>query len=451
MARSKPRTAEAAAQEVWPEIGVTGLRRFGGHVHEEFLPELRGTRAMKAYREMRDNSAIVGACLSAIEMLIRQVSWSVEPASQQGEDLRRGEFLESCLSDMSFTWAETLGEILTMLPFGFAYHEIVYKRRLGEANDPSRRSKHTDGLVGWRKIPLRGQETLLSWGFDDAGGVQAMRQLAPPDYRLREIPISKALLFRAKSEKNNPEGRSILRNAWLSWYYVKRISEIEGIGIERDLAGLPIAYIPAECLLPDATLQQKATRIAVEEIVTNIRRDEQEGVVFPQQFDERGNPRYKLELLTTGGSRQFDTSKIIERYERRIAMTMLADFVLMGHENVGSFALSSDKTALFAVALGGWLDSIGDIFNQHAVPRLMLINGWPAERAPKLVHGDIEAPNLAALGDYISKLYSAGMQLFPDQGLENHLRRVAGLPRRTGKMSPANLERGADGTTPNAN
>lgn len=126
-----------------------------------------------------------------------------------------------------------------------------------------------------------------------------------------------------------------------------------------------------------------------------------------------------------------------ERYERRIAMTMLADFVLMGHENAGSFALSSDKTALFAVALGGWLDGIADIFNLHAIPRLVALNGWPTDRCPRLVHGDIEAPNLAALGDNISKLYGAGMQLFPDGALENHLRRVAGLPRRSPDPSGA--------------
>jgi hypothetical protein len=290
-----PKKPRAAAQlDLWPEIGTSGLKRSGGLITEEFLPELRGPRAMRVYREMRDNSAVVGACLGAIEMLIRQVSWTVEPVSQEGEDVQRAEFVETCLHDMSSTWAETLGEILTMLPYGFAYHEVVFKRRMGDQNDPSKRSRHSDGLVGWRKIPLRGQDTLLDWVIDEAGGIQAMRQQSAPDYRVREIPIGKALLFRAKSEKNNPEGRSILRNAWFSWYYAKRIAEIEGIGIERDLAGLPIAYIPAECMLPDATSAQKATKAAVEEIVTNIRRDEQEGVVFPQQYDERGNPRYKL-------------------------------------------------------------------------------------------------------------------------------------------------------------
>jgi len=37
--------------------------------------------------------------------------------------------VDTARSDMSMTCAETLGEMLTTLPYGFAYHEIVYKRR----------------------------------------------------------------------------------------------------------------------------------------------------------------------------------------------------------------------------------------------------------------------------------------------------------------------------------
>ena len=78
----KPRVALYGAEpknvsrDTWPEIGTSGLKRSGGLVTEEFLPELRGPRAMRVYREMRDNSAVVGACLGAIEMLIRQTKGS---------------------------------------------------------------------------------------------------------------------------------------------------------------------------------------------------------------------------------------------------------------------------------------------------------------------------------------------------------------------------------------
>ena len=62
--------------------------------------------------------------------------------------------------------------------------------------------------------------------------------------------------------------------------------------------------------------------------------------------------------MSTGGRRQFDTNAIIERYDTRMAMTVLADFIFLGHQSVGSFALSSDKTELFSMAIGAYLDII---------------------------------------------------------------------------------------------
>ena len=74
-------------------------------------------------------------------------------------------------------------------------------------------------------------------------------------------------------------------------------------------------------------------------MVKSIRRDEYEGLVLPHGFE--------FELVSTGGARQFDTNAIINRYDTKIAMTVLADFIMLGHQKVGSFALSSDKTELF--------------------------------------------------------------------------------------------------------
>lgn len=169
--------------------------------------------------------------------------------------------------------------------------------------------------------------------------------MPPPDFGTYTIPMSKALLFRTKSRKNNPEGRSILRNAYRSWYFKRRIQEIEGIGIERDLAGLPVMHGPEGLdLWNDDIEDNKKTRIALENMVKSIRRDEMEGVVLPAG--------YELELLSSGGTRQFDTNAIINRYDTRIAMTVLADFIFLGHSETGSWALSSDKTELFAMAIG---------------------------------------------------------------------------------------------------
>jgi hypothetical protein len=136
---------------------------------------------------------------------------------------------------------------------------------------------------------------------------------------------------------------------------------------------------------------------------------------------------FKLELLSSGGQRQFDTDKIISRYDQRIAMTTLSDFILLGHENVGSFSLGSSKIDLFTTAIDAWARGIADVFNDHAIPRLLKMNGMDTSRSPLLDYGDIGAVDLSVLGEFISKVTQAGA-LVPDEGLEEWLREIANLP-----------------------
>jgi hypothetical protein len=110
-------------------------------------------------------------------------------------------------------------------------------------------------------------------------------------------------------------------------------------------------------------------------------------------------------------------------------MTVMADFILLGTATPnGSYALSSDKTKLFSTALGTWLDSIAATFNRYAIPRLFALNNFNVEKLPTLEHGDIESADLKELGEYISKLAGAGAPLFPNDELEDFLKKTAGLP-----------------------
>lgn len=408
------------------EFGRIGQRRYGGVIYEEFLPELRGKRGIEVYREMSENDDVVGAILFAIEMLVRQTKWNVEPAGSTAKDREAAEFVESCMNDMQDTWIDTISEILSFITYGWSYHEIVYKRRMGNTKDSRTRSKYNDGLIGWKKIPIRAQETLYQWEYDNEDNLLGMTQQPPPYFGTFTIPIEKALLFRTKSRKNNPEGRSILRNAYRSWYFKRRIQEIEGIGIERDLAGFPVLYGPDDLDLWDEN-DENAKKIlnALEAMVSNIRRDEQEGAVLPAG--------YKLELLSSGGTRQFDTNAIINRYDTRIAMTVLADFIFLGHDKTGSWALSSDKTELFAVAIGAFLDIICETFNSHGIPSLISINGEHFAGItdyPKMTHGDIEDADIEKVGTFIKDMTGIGV-LVPDDGLEDYIRQVGHLPDRT--------------------
>lgn len=407
-------------------VGTPGLLQWGGFVREELLPELTGLQGVRTYKQMRDTSPIIGAILFATEMLLRPVGWSCKPAddSPQAEELAA--FAHQALfTDCLTPWYARLSDILSMLPFGWALCEWTLKRRQGSKRDPWQSSQATDGLLGFADISLRSQDSLLQWVIDEQDQVQAMVQQPPAGGPTVTIPRAKALLFRPTSYKGNPEGRSILRNAYKPYYHLSHIENIEGIGIERDLAGLPVVYVPPELLAPDATSATKALLETYKKMVTNIRRDAQEGIVFPLVYDGEGNPLYKIELLSTGGRRAFDTDTIIKRYELRIAQSVLADMILIGHEAVGSYALASSKTNLFATALGGYLHAIREVLQTEALPVLWQVNGLPRALMPTLEHGDVEHVDLKDLSEAVKNLAQAG---FAVEDLERPVRLKMGLP-----------------------
>lgn len=407
------------------ELGVTGLARDGGVVRDEYLRELQGDRWLAVVREM-NNDPVVGAIMFAVEMLLRRVPVSVQPADESAAAQEQAQFIEQCIGDMSTDWADTLAEILTMLPYGWAYLEVVYKQRGGDVDAPEQRSKYSDGRIGWRKWSIRSQETRERWEFDDTGGVQGMWQRLDNGAPVL-IPIEKALLFRTAQRKGSPEGRSVLRSAYRPWFFKRNIENIEGIGIERDLAGLPVAKVPAEVLAQE-TDAMRAQYTQIKEIITNIRRDEQEGVIWPLVRDDNGNERYTLELLSAAGERQFDTGAIVQRYEQRIAMSVLADFILLGHEAVGSYALSATKASMFKSALQAWLTSIAGVINAHAIPRLLRLNGMDVTLAPQFTFGAVGDVDIETVIAFVKDMGAAGMQFFPSPELENKLRGDVGLP-----------------------
>ncbi len=416
------------------EYGKTGLFRFNtGWIYEEFLKELQGRKGVEVYKEMAENDDVIGAILFATEMLMRQSDWSIQEAGTTQQDLDAAEFVRTCMDDMEETWSDFISEVLSFLPYGWSYHEIVYKRRMGNTRNPETRSKYDDGLIGWRKLPIRSQDTLWEWKYDERDNLIGLIQCAPPMYEQVFIPLEKALHFKTKSRKGNPEGRSILRNSYRDWYFKRRIQEIEGIGIERDLAGLPVLEAPEGV---DIWSDEYSAELAkAESIVRSVRRDEREGIVL-------GNG-WKFTLTSTGGRRQFDTNQIIERYDTRMAMTVLADFVLLGHQNVGSFALSSDKTELFGVALGAFLDLICEVFNKQAIPRLIDINGEHFAGItdyPTLIHGDIETQDLSQLGQFVSQMVGIGA-ITPDGSMEAYLRMAASLPETDPETTYAATEK----------
>jgi hypothetical protein len=432
--------------------GISGLTRFGAvsRVYEEYLRELQGPQGMKNYREMMDNCPIVGAILFAANHLCRKVSFKFKPANASNEARFVADFMGGAIfDDLESAWPDTLSEVLTMLPFGWSLLEFRLKRRVGMGEFAMRPpelgtatpggigypvsdfspSRFEDGLIGFRSWALRSQETLFMWEFDEDSNAVVMQQMAPPDYKVRRVPLDKAFLFRTQVSKNNPEGRSILRNAWTSYYMKKNLQVFEGIGIERDLAGYPLIQMMQPDLqkglaVPDIWNPNDPQMVALlsqlKKIVRSVRRDEQEGIVMPWWAE--------FKLVSTSSRRSFDTNSIIGRYDQRIAMSVMADFIMLGHEAVGSKALAATKISLFTSALSSFLDTIKAIVDRRASPMLLRFNGVPQELAPSLDHGDVESINIQELGEFISKIAGTGFNPLAGVEAQKAVMEAARLP-----------------------
>lgn len=356
---------------------------------------------------------VVSAVLFAISQFARGAEWRVDTAGDSDQEKRDADFLRENMHGMSHGWMDFIDEALTFLPYGFSVAEICYKQA-------------PDGTIRWKKLPFRAQETIWEWIFDDEGGIKGIRQnVSWSNGRagLVEIPIEKLLLFRTQTVKNNPEGQSVLRGAFKPWYYKKRIEVIEAIGIERNLAGYPVLYAPDEIFMDNDEAREKLK--FAQEMISRIRKDEAMGAVLPRSWKEAGG----LVLLSSEGSQTMDTERVIQRYDARIAMSVLSDIILMGHENAGSYALADVKRSLLGQAMMTWLDIIAEVLNRYAVPRLFALNGrdLPREKLPRFIHGPVVNVDPKTLADIIFRL--AGVDaLRTDPHLRRFMRKFLGLP-----------------------
>lgn len=412
--------------------GVKGLKSFGGLIAEEYNPRLTGQRAARTYEQMMNEDETIGGLRFIVSAMCRNATWSVDTASSRPGDREAAEFIEQNMDDMEEPWADTVDEICSMLWHGFSLHGQVYKRRMGDLGlsaDPARSSRYRDGRVGWLGFPIRAQDTIQRWIIDPHGRILGAEQVAMPINRAIQLPLVKSLLFRTTKHKNNPEGRSLLRSAYRASYIKLGLQQIEAVGAERDVAGLPIMYLPPSILF-GTTPENEKQRDLYRKIVTGIRNDEKAGVLLPMIMDSMGNQMLKLELLAPGGSKQYDISKIIDRWDHRIAATVAGDFILLGQgpNSTGSWAMHTDKTSLFARALKVFMDSVAETINRFAIPNLMRYNSFRITDMPRIRVNALEKPDLEAVGKYLTALAAAGMPLFPNPDLEKYLSDLAGMP-----------------------
>lgn len=418
-------------------LGIGGTNTYNGDIRsDEFLRELKGRKAIKKFREMRDNDAVIGSVMYAIEQILRDVEYEVVPSDDSDKALSEAEFVKSVLEDMDHTFDDHISEAISSLSFGFAVFEVVYKRRVGPyEKSPKKKSKFSDGRLGVRRIASRAQWTIERFDIDrDTGDTLGVYQEKSWGMGENYIPSWKTVHYRTVTTNNDPSGRSILRNAYKSYTYLTNLQSIEAIAVERELHGVPVGRMPAEYLAENATDDQKSLKSQFERVLRDLKNNEQGFALLPSDLyvNTQGEPTTQrlmdIELITSNGSRNIDIDPIIKRYQNDLARSIMAEFLMLGSDERGSYALSKSKTDIFLKSLESYINSIYDVINKQLVERLWELNGLDYAFMPKIVPGDVAPHDLKELGAYLRNLNGADISLADQVDIVDELLKNAELP-----------------------
>lgn len=411
-------------------IGSSGLNIFSGVTYDELQQDLQWPNSILTYKKMT-YSVPVNACLSLFENLISKVKWRVKPPKNAtAQELEQTAFVGECLHDMDSSFREVIKDSLSSNIYGFAIQEKVYRKRTKENG-----SLYNDGKIGLKKISLRNQETIEGFLFDektgDIKGVKQNLDLVSNLYsRARKgtvvIPRSKYVHITVGRNRNDPFGKSMLRDVYMAWRYLECLQEMEATGVQKDLQGIPVFKVPSQLMSVDASPEQKLILENLKNILRNLQANSQSGVMIPSAVDElTRTPLFDIQLLSTDGKKNYDISKIKEFYQNQIYTGLFADVLILGSNGVGSFALGQIKNSLTGSAVEAMLDNIVDAFERDVIRQLYELNGFTG-RFCQIDYENLHAPDLELTSKFWQRVATSGLVEL-DRDVLNSIRSAIGI------------------------
>jgi len=383
-------------------IGSRGLKNLGGRVQEEYDRLLTSwAEAVKFYIEMRDDITI-STLMNAIKLPLLAAEFDVEAASDAEVDVAARDWLWDAMNNMHHqTWRSHVQDMLEAPEFGFAIAEIVLEKR-------------SDGRLWIKNIDPRGQETLYRWEFDEFDHTVAFIQQDPDTGRIASIPMSKTVHVTFGGRKGNPQGRGMFRVLFRTWRFLKNIENLEGIGLERNVGGMPVATLPTEPLSSqDIDDLQAALR--------DLRMDEEMYLILPNG----------LTIAPYSGSINVTPlSLVINRKQQEILQLGFAQFIKLGMNQVGTQALVKGSQDFFTLGLESIQQMMLESWNGQLVPFLFQFNEFSFPGMTGMPKVTWATPGKVDIGSVLNS-YNTAIQaqaMSPNSQDEEHFRGLLDLP-----------------------
>lgn len=401
-------SSEQTATVVIPKVrlGDAGLNEYALNTNRtnEYLTELQGRDGSVKYRQMAKGDPIVGMILRVHKNPIRSAAWDIAyPADATDEekfaiDLIKGRLFGS--SGMEFD--TRLGQILSMLEYGFALFEQYY--------EPQK--------VGSDVYLMPVIEQRMQTSIQDILPKERIVRQITIDKGQVEIPFDNLLFFILNQQGEDLRGESLLRNAYRDYKAKKVYKEWVGIGIQRSVSGVPSMKVPKGVKPTDRDY------IAAELLLKNICQHEVAYMLYQEGYEFTVHEsKFNAEPV----------QKAIESCNSEMALSVLAQFIMLGQQNnSGAFALSRDQSDFFLDGLQYIINLICGVINSGVIAPFLRINfGERIDPARVVLTGkNLNKKAGAELSTVLNTLKTAGF-IKPTVDDEIQLRSSLDMPELT--------------------
>jgi hypothetical protein len=394
--------------------GKSGTLVTSGVYTDEYLSSLQGNEAAVIYSRMERSDYQVQKILAAVQNPIKSASWTIEPASEDANDLKVAAIMEQIIFK-DLNWAAKLEEILTFIPRSHSVFEVI---------NVNKQNKELGPYTGVLDIGFRDQSSLLKWNHDKASGdLISIEQKQSGDIEVEAILPAQVLLIFYNRKRGNDNGFPMLRPLYGPYKRKLMIEELKMIGIERSAIPMPMAKVPSTW-----TAASKEY-LALLDLLASYTSGQDSYIVYPEGVT--------LEL----NSVTFDPTKLeatIKSEDEKMAGSVLAMFVELGTGgNAGALALSENLEKFFTNGIVSFANVVADTINTRLIPSLTRLNfGDAVDKFPKLIFSGIAESAGKTLMEIVTGYTRDGV-IMKDAALEDHLRKVHKLPKRMDTTPPA--------------
>lgn len=379
---------------------------------QEWIPEMAWPTSIPTLSQMR-RDGVLSAVLTAYTLPIRKATWAVDPAGCRPEvaqvvadDLGLrvlGDDTPRAARVRGVSWHEHLRAALLHLTYGH------YAFELGAEIDPS-------GLARLTSLSERVPHTIVNIEVNRNGDLVGIEQYAMPGESTQPlIPAERLLWYCHDREGAAWQGSSLLRAGYPAWLMKREMMRVHATSNRRFGMGVPtIEWLPGSTPTPaqhaDAQKAASAARVG-----------DQSGLALP--------PGARLVLAGLSGGVP-NTLEFLQWLNREMTKMVLAQFLELGETAHGSRALGSSFIDLFMLSIQAIGQYTADTVTRQVAARIVEWNWGPDEPVPAVTVNDVASTH-EVTAETLAQLMQFGA-ITPDPALDEYVRDLWGLPKRTG-------------------